>query len=171
MAYEALEDLEIFQLTEQICDRFYELIQTWKTFDQETVGSQLVRSADSIGANLAESYGRYHYGEKLNFLYYARGSLYETKYWVRRCRSRGLLPLEVCNNAYKALNNLAIKLNSYIADKRERRSGSTAKGTKLAEASVPYEVNNYVGEFVDEDDWFTDVDDQSPITQSPNQLF
>lgn len=79
MAYEALEDLEIFQLTEQICDRFYELIQTWKTFDQETVGSQLVRAADSIGANLAESYGRYHYGEKLNFLYYARGSLYETK--------------------------------------------------------------------------------------------
>lgn len=58
MAYEALEDLEIFQLTEQICDRFYELIQPWKTFDQETVGSQLVRAADSIGANLAESYGR-----------------------------------------------------------------------------------------------------------------
>ena len=85
-----------------------------------------------------------------------RGSIYRT---------------EVCNNASKVLNNLAIKLNSYIADKRERRSGSMAKGTKLAEVSVPYEVNNYVGEFVDEDDWFTDVDDQSPITQSPNQLF
>jgi len=80
MAYETLENLEIFQLAEQICDRFYELIQTWKTFDQETVGIQLVRAADSIGANLAESYGRYHYGEKLNFLYYARGSLYETKF-------------------------------------------------------------------------------------------
>ncbi|MFZ4657917.1 MAG: hypothetical protein ACOYNY_12960 [Caldilineaceae bacterium] len=81
------------------------------------------------------------------------------------------MPVEVCNNAYKVLNDLAIQLNSYIADKRERRGSSTAKGTKLAEAFVPYEVNNDVGEFVGEDDWFTDVDDQSPITHSPNQLF
>lgn len=171
MGYEALEDLEIFQLAEQICDRFYELSQTWKKFDQETVGRQLIRAADSIGANLAESYGRYHYGEKLIFLYYARGSLYETKYWVRRCRTRQLLSIEVCNNAYKVLNGLGIKLNAYIVDKRNRRSNSPSTGTKLAESSVPYEIDNYVGEFVDEDDWFEAPTDQSPITQSPNQLF
>ena len=171
MAYEALEDLEIFQLAEQICDRFYELTPSWKHFDQETIGIQLVRAADSIGANIAESYGRYHYGEKLNFLYYARGSLYETRYWVRRCRTRKLLPLDVCDNAEKALTNLGIKLNAYITDKRNRRSNPPSTNSKLAESSVAYKIETFVGEFIDEDDWLDDVNDQSPNHQSPNQLF
>jgi hypothetical protein len=42
---------------------------------------------------------------------------------------------------------------------------------KLAESSVPYEIDKYVGEFVDEDDWFEDFDIQSPNHQSPNPLF
>jgi hypothetical protein len=36
MAYEALEELEIFQLAAKVCDRFYELVSGWSTFDKET---------------------------------------------------------------------------------------------------------------------------------------
>ncbi|MEZ4868090.1 MAG: four helix bundle protein [Caldilineaceae bacterium] len=151
MAYEALEDLEIFRIAEQVCDRFYTLIQAWKAFDKETVGMQLVRAADSIGANFAESYGRYHYGEKLNFLYYARGSLYETKYWIRRCRSRQLLDKDVCDNASKVLTDLGIKLNAFINDRRDRRSATAPTSKTLAESSVPYEIDqlDVVDEWLD----------------------
>ncbi|GIV44793.1 MAG: hypothetical protein KatS3mg035_1916 [Bacteroidia bacterium] len=32
------------------------------------MGDQFVRATDSIGANIAEGYGRFHYLEKLKFL-------------------------------------------------------------------------------------------------------
>jgi len=124
MAYEALEDLKIFQVAERVCDRLYELVQPWSSLDKETVGVQLLRAADSVGANIAESYGLYHYGEKLNFLYYARGSLYKTKYWVRRCQQRRLLPADVCINAQKVQNELAIKLNALISNRRNSRNSA-----------------------------------------------
>lgn len=41
--------------------------------------SQIRRSATSISANIAEAFGRFHRGNKLNFYYNARGSLCETK--------------------------------------------------------------------------------------------
>lgn len=172
MAYEALEDLEIFQVAERICDRLYELVHPWPALDKETVGVQMLRAADSIGANVAESYGRYHYGEKLNFLYYARGSLYETKYWVRRCQQRRLLPADVCGNAQKVLNELAVKLNALINNRRNSRNSAKESERKLTETLMDYDVP-----IIDNSDEFmqyceTDfTDTQSSNYQSPNRLF
>lgn len=89
--YQELEELEVYQLAVALADRIWEIVSSWSSFARDTLGKQMVRAADSIAANIAESYGRYHYGDKLNFLYYSRGSLYETKHWVRRSRSRGLM--------------------------------------------------------------------------------
>ena len=69
-------------------------VERWKPFARQTIGSQLVRAADSVGANIAESHGRFYFGEKLQFLYYARGSLYETRHWLRLAWRRSLLPTE-----------------------------------------------------------------------------
>ncbi|MFZ1753745.1 MAG: four helix bundle protein [Caldilineaceae bacterium] len=138
MGYEPLEDTEVFRLAERICDRFYVLVQAWDAFDKRTSGDQLVRAADSIGANIAESYGRFGYGEQLQFLYYARGSLYETKYWVHRAQARQLLPEEICLNAIASLERLAVKLNAYIRYRREQRNASKKPNPKLSEATEPY---------------------------------
>jgi len=88
---------------------------------------------------MAESYGRFHYGDKLNFLYFARGSLYETKFWVRRARTRQLWTIETTDKALEFLDNLAKKLNTYIRDKRERRNLPPS----ISEASVDYEVASF----------------------------
>ncbi len=74
-----MEDLKLIQEAEALCDEIWAIVTTWDEFTRRTVGTQLVRSSDSIGANIAESYGRYAYGEKIQFLYYSRGSVYETK--------------------------------------------------------------------------------------------
>ena len=65
----AFEDLRMLQAVEVIADELWKEIMTWGNFPRDIVGKQMARSADSIGANIAESYGRYHYGEKLQFLY------------------------------------------------------------------------------------------------------
>ena len=56
-----------------------------------SVGLQLIRSADSVGANIAEAAGRWTAADKRRFLLIARGSLYETEHWIDRARVRGLI--------------------------------------------------------------------------------
>ena len=59
-----MEDLALLRSAEVICDGIWEMVSQWNEFTRNTIGQQLVRTADSIGANVTESYGRYNYGEK-----------------------------------------------------------------------------------------------------------
>jgi four helix bundle protein len=54
-----LEDLEIYKVAMEIGDIVYHLVATWDYFDRDTLGKQLVRSADSIALNISEGYGRF----------------------------------------------------------------------------------------------------------------
>ncbi|MCB0211362.1 MAG: four helix bundle protein, partial [Anaerolineae bacterium] len=85
-----LEDLRVLQSAESVADEVWKFVVSWDKFARDVVGGQLARATDSIGANIAESFGRFHYGEKLKFLYYARGSLFETNYWLNRSSKRNL---------------------------------------------------------------------------------
>ena len=122
--YQELEEIEVYQLAVALAERVWEIVSSWSPFARDTVGKQMVRAADSIGANIAESYGRYHYGDKLNFLYYSRGSLYETKHWVGRSHSRGLMDDATCDDLMNCMRTLAPKLNAYISSKRRQRSSA-----------------------------------------------
>ncbi len=95
-------------------------VSEWNSFSKNTVGSQFVRAADSIGANIAESFGRYHYKDKINFLYYARGSLYETKWWIARSLKRTIVAAEKGTNIGSDIDQLLLKLNAYIKCKKGR---------------------------------------------------
>jgi len=76
----SLEDLRVLAMAESVADAIWGQVARWNEFSRDTVGKQVVRAVDSIGANIAEGFGRFNFGEKLQFLYYARGSLFETKY-------------------------------------------------------------------------------------------
>ena len=78
-------------MAEAIADTTWKAVIGWDLFAREAMGKQLIQAADSLGANAAEAFGRYHYGDKLTFLYGARGSLFETKCWLNRTAARGLV--------------------------------------------------------------------------------
>ena len=86
-----LEDLKILQNAEGIADAVWKRVVQWEEFAKDVVGKQMARATDSIGANIAESYGRFNFGEKLQFLYYSRGSLFEAKFWLNRALARDLM--------------------------------------------------------------------------------
>jgi four helix bundle protein len=109
-----LEDLQIYQLSMELSDGIWNVVQKWGVFSKDTVGKQLVRAADSIGANIAEGFGRYHFKENLNFCFYSRGSLYETKTWLTKAQSRNLLNPEIFKYLINLCDTLALKLNNYI---------------------------------------------------------
>ena len=114
-----LEDLEIYQLALEIGEAVWNIIDTWEYFPKSTVGNQLVGSADSISANIAEGYGRYFYKDRKQFCYYSRGSLLETKSWLFKSLNRSLISQKEYDDLILKLGNLHHKLNIYIKKLKE----------------------------------------------------
>lgn len=108
------ENLRVYQLAEEVADLVWEIVAEWNNFDKDTVGKQIVRSADSIGANIAEGSGRYGVQDNKRFVYFARGSLNETKHWLRRAFKRKLLTDSEVGRLKLLLDELSPKLNAYI---------------------------------------------------------
>ena len=92
----------------------WELIIRWNYFEKETIGKQLARAADSISANLSESYGRYSYADRKRFVYYARGSLCETLNWLEKSINRGLIDDKLGRDLLSELHILSHRINSYL---------------------------------------------------------
>ena len=114
MARSNFENLKVYQLSEQLADEVWEIVLDWKPFAKDTVGKQLVRSADSVGANIAEGDGRGSYQDNRRFIRIARGSLNETKHWLRRAYKRKLLSDNQVKNLKPILDELSPKLNAFL---------------------------------------------------------
>ena len=109
------ENLRVYQLAEDLADSVWEVVARWNSFDRDTLGKQIVRSADSVGANIAEGTGRYGLQDNKRFGYFARGSLNETKHWLRRAYKRKLLTPDEIEKLKLIIEELAPKLNAYIS--------------------------------------------------------
>ena len=51
-------ELEVYQRSQALFPRVYRLIRSWESLDQRELGSQIIRAANSIHANIAEGYGK-----------------------------------------------------------------------------------------------------------------
>ena len=108
------ENLRVYKLAEEIADLIWEIVSLWDYFAKITIGKQLVNSADSIGANLAEGYGRGSHADNRRFVKISRGSLFEVKHWLRRAYKRNLLSEEEISSLQKIVKELTPKLSAYI---------------------------------------------------------
>ena len=109
------EDLRVYQLAECLADSVWEEVMRWSILARDTVGKQLIRAADSIGANVAEGSGRGSVIDNRRFVRIARGSLYETRHWLRRAFRRNLLKSEQINSLKETLDELTRVLNGYLS--------------------------------------------------------
>jgi four helix bundle protein len=116
----AFENLQVYQLSEELADFAWLTIQRWGHFEKDTIGKQLVRSADSVGANIAEGTGRGSKKDNMRFAKIARGSLFEVKHWLRRAYKRSLLSETDISKFQEILNVLTPKLSAYINSLKER---------------------------------------------------
>lgn len=130
MGFEVLEDKRIYQRAELVADSVWDLCEKRGQFARNTFGSQLVRSADSVGANIAEAAGRFFPADVCKFFYYARGSLYETKYWLRRAVKRRTITEEQLTALMVELDQLGREINSSIGFQRTRDVKSTNRGSR-----------------------------------------
>jgi len=122
------EKLEVYQLSEKIADSIWKIVIAWDSFARDTVGKQIVRAADSIGANIAEGSGRGSHQDNRRFVRIARGSLYETIHWLRRSYMRKLLSQSEVKALRVLVEELSPKLNAFLRSVDQRaRSKQTNK--------------------------------------------
>ena len=110
----ALDDLRVYAMAEELADLVWELVRPWEAFAKTTIGHQLVRAADSVGANIAEGYGRASPADHQRFIRTARGSLYEVRHFLRRADKRTLLAGEQKEPLKLLLKELLPALNAYL---------------------------------------------------------
>ena len=134
------EDLQVLKSAEVIADSIWKKVVEWDGFAKDVLGKQITRSADSIGANIAESVGRFNFGEKLQFLYYSRGSLFETKYWLNRIQERKLMKPDEIREYVDGLTALARQLNAFAGGLKTVRSEQ--KKSAVRETAPEYNINS-----------------------------
>ena len=108
-------ELNVYQLAEDLSDLIWYAYDSWPEKVQRTTGYQIIRSSDSIAANIAEGHGRFHYQENIQFCRQTRGSLMETKDHLIFIKELGFIKkvssidylLDLCEQT-------RMKLNGYI---------------------------------------------------------
>jgi four helix bundle protein len=109
-----LEKLEVYKVAMEIGDLVWAIVEKWSAFAKDTLGKQFVRSADSIGLNIAEGYGRYFYKENKNFCFYSRGSAKETGSALKKAIKRNLITQEENDLIERKLISYYKLVNGYI---------------------------------------------------------
>ncbi len=109
-----ITELVVYQLAEELSDIVWYAFDEWDKKVQNTIGYQIIRSSDSIAANISEGYGRYTPADRRKFYRYARGSLEETKTWLRKLIRRKAISNEQSKRYSEIINELGPKLNAFI---------------------------------------------------------
>jgi len=110
----SFRDLEVYQKAIELTKTIYQEVSKFPKSERFVLTEQVLRSANSVGANIAEGFGRYHTKDLIRFLYNARGSLSETYHHFIMAKELKYLKEKDFNIIEEKINELAIKLNNLI---------------------------------------------------------
>lgn len=114
MKYLKLNDIKAYKISFNLSNAVWEIILKWDQFEKDTIGKQFIRSVDSISANIAEGFGRYHKKDKIKFYRYSYGSLYESLDWNEKANKRNLITAEQYKHIFNELKELPKSLHHLI---------------------------------------------------------
>ncbi|MDZ8032743.1 four helix bundle protein [Nostoc sp. DedSLP04] len=131
MGDRGFESLDFYQDSVKLLKAAYRLADRLPTFERYNLSEQLRRSACSVLLNIAEGYGRYHYLDRLRFMYIARGSLTETKSAFIIAESLGYCNTEQLHWVSQLKDQIEKGLNGYCRFIRSQQQGKEEYGTRL----------------------------------------
>ncbi len=121
----------------QIIEHVQHVPQTWAN---AVLVRQIVASATSIGANIAEGHGRYTPGAHRNHLSIARGSTAETDSWLDLFRRAGWITSEEEAGLHAECKEIMAMLTSKMLDLDRMKHQPYPS---IQEVSVAYEVSSF----------------------------
>ena len=112
--YIKLGDLDVYKMAVELSREAWKIYKRLDWRDKKIMGDQFIESTDSVGANIAEGYGRFHYKDRAKFYYNARGSLLESQHWSLVLYERKKMSKEEFYSLLDKQKAIHKKLNSYI---------------------------------------------------------
>jgi len=109
-----ISELRVYERAYEFSNEIWKICTNWDYFSKKTIGEQMVRSSDSISANLAEGYGRYNVRDNMRFCFYSRGSLEETKDWLNKAHVRALISGQLYSGLNEKIELISKDLWNYI---------------------------------------------------------
>ena len=118
--YIPLKELIVYQLARQLSKIGWDIYSKMSFEDKKHIGDQFIRSTDSIGANIAEGYSRFHFLDKVRFYYNSRASQSEaTDHWLELLLERNKISQETFDTYKSISKDLQIKLNNFIKQTKD----------------------------------------------------
>jgi len=118
--YLQLNQITAYKKSFHLSNLIWELRSNWDSFAKYTVGQQFVRAIDSISANLAGGFGRYHKKDKIKFYYYSFGSVKECLDWNEKAKVRKLINEETYSKIFATLETLPREIHQLIKFTNEK---------------------------------------------------
>jgi len=118
--YIPLLELNAYQLSRELSSKAWEIYGKLNFEQKKLFGDQFLRAVDSIGANIAEGYARYHALDQIRFYYVARASMSEAiSHWTSLLLERKVISDTEYNFLFEKSKELEIKLNNFISATRK----------------------------------------------------
>jgi four helix bundle protein len=126
MAVKQYQDLIGWQKAIALVNNIYEVSSTFPRDEMYGVTSQLGRAAVSVPSNIAEGQGRSTSGEFIQFLCYARGSLFELETQIIVANNLSYVADAQRDALIAKISELGRILNGLITSlQRRKRSGAS----------------------------------------------
>jgi len=110
-----IKDLQVYQLSRKLSIIAWDIYSKMSFEEKKIIGDQFIRATDSIGANIAEGYSRFHFLDKVRFYYNTRASQSEsTDHWLELLFERNKINQQVFDEYKSISKDLQIKLNNFI---------------------------------------------------------
>lgn len=117
MKIENFKDLQIWQFAIKLIVKVYKLLASFPAEEKFGLIAQCKDSVVSVAANIAEGWGRYHFKDRIKFLYNSRGSLFETESHLITGKNLGFINennIVLYNEVINDIKNLGVKINNTI---------------------------------------------------------
>ena len=112
--YLKIGDISAYKISYDLGNKVWSIVLKWDYFARDTIGKQLARCIDSISANIAEGFGRFHKKDRIKFYYNARGSVFEAQNWLKKAKDRGLINDEEFEEILSEIRQLPKEINQLI---------------------------------------------------------
>jgi len=107
-------DLETWKQARKIRNVISGLVKNFPAEEKYRLTDQIIRSSRSIGNNLAEGHGRFHYQDNIRFCIMARGSLTETLDHLMIALDEDIITNDILQSFQAEYDSCLRLINGYI---------------------------------------------------------
>jgi len=111
---EDFSQLRAWQKAKELTIEIYQMTKSFPKVETYALIDQIRRASNSICANIAEGFSRYHAKDKMKFYYNARGSISEIRSHIFIAKELGYISNDSANNLLGEFEAVKMMLNGLI---------------------------------------------------------